>query len=181
MKNDVKITAISKIYAKALFDSANGAENLAMKGKIAEIIEVFNSSADLRIVMQNSSVALVKKLEILDEVFGANFDTKLVNLLKILVEKGRFNEIESVSAAYEELIASNSNIKKVVITSPIRLNFENKTNILFKLERKLGCEIQPQWIVDESVIAGLVFKFDDIVIDTSIKAKLENLCKKIMR
>ncbi len=181
MINDVKITAISKIYAKALFDSANRTESLALKGKLRDIIEIFNSSADLRIVMQNSSIALSKKLEILDEIFRDKFDAKLVNLLKLLVEKGRFNELESISAAYEEIIDSDSNIKKVVITSPIRLNFENKTNILFKLEHKLGCEIQPQWVVDESIIAGLVFKIDDRVIDTSIRAKLENLCKKIMR
>jgi len=181
MMNDVKITAISKIYAKALFDSANEKQSLAIKNQILEIIEIFNSSEDLRIVMNNSSISLAKKLEILDEVFSGKFDCKLVNLLKLLVEKNRFNELESINAAYEEMIDIESNIKKVVITSPIKLNFENKTNVLFKLEHKLGCEIQSKWVVDESIIAGLVFKFDDRVIDTSIRAKLENLSKKIMR
>ena len=71
--------------------------------------------------------------------------------------------------------------KKVEIVSAIKLNFEAKTNVLFKLEHKLNCEIVPDWQVDEDIIAGLIFKFDDFVIDTSVRNKVENLSKTISR
>ena len=53
----------------------------------------------------------------------------------------------------------------------------NKENSI--LEHKLNKEITPIWTVDKGLIAGLAFKIDDCVIDTSIRAKLENLSKNI--
>ena len=79
------------------------------------------------------------------------------------------------------MVENLSNIKTVEISSPIALNFENKSNVLFKLEHKLKCEIRPIWKIDESLIAGLRFKIDDCTIDTSVRAKLEDLSKKIVR
>ena len=61
------------------------------------------------------------------------------------------------------------------------MNFETKSNILFKLERKLQCEVIPHWSIDENIIAGLQFKFDDYVIDSSVRNKIENLSKNISR
>lgn len=113
--------------------------------------------------------------------FGGKIDTKLLNLLKILIEKNRFNEFESVKEAFSKLTEEVSNKKTVEIISPVKLNFENRTNVLFKLEHKLNKEITPIWTVDKSLIAGLAFKIDDCVIDTSIRAKLENLSKNINR
>ena len=78
-------------------------------------------------------------------------------------------------------VNKKSNKKNVEIISPIELNFETKSNVLFKLEHKLNCEVVPRWTVDEDIIAGLTFKFDDYVIDTSIRNKIENLSKNISR
>ena len=101
--------------------------------------------------------------------------------MKLLVEKNRFDEFESIVIAFNDYLDKKSNKKTVEIISPIKLNFETKSNILFKLEHKLNCEVVPHWTVDESIIAGLAFKFDDYVIDTSIRNKIENLCKNISR
>lgn len=174
--NKTMISTISKTYAKALLEIGNKNQ---LKQELEEIINVINSSSDLKIVMANSSISISKKLEILDSIFNSKISPKLLNFLKILVEKNRFNELEAIFEAYNEMLEDLSNTKTVEITSPIELNFENKSNVLFKLEHKLGCEIKPVWKIDNSLIAGLTFKIDDCVIDTSIRAKLENLSKNI--
>ena len=173
------ISTISKTYAKALLDT--GGDYKMLESQLNEISNVINSSKDLRVIMSNSSIAISKKIEIIDEIFGGKIDTKLLNLLKILIEKNRFNEFESVKEAVSKLTEEVSNKKTVEIISPVKLNFENRTNVLFKLEHKLNKEITPIWTVDKSLIAGLAFKIDDCVIDTSIRAKLENLSKNINR
>ena len=90
-------------------------------------------------------------------------------------------EFDSILTSYNDKIDRLANIKNVEIISAIDLNFETKTNILFKLEHKLNCEIVPHWHTDKNIIAGLTFKFDDYVIDTSIRNKIENLSKNISR
>lgn len=182
IKDSTKISAISKIYADALFNTAaeNGLFEL-YKNQLAQVLEVLEFSDDLRIVAANSSISLLKKIEIFKAVFGGKIDEKLLNFLIILLEKGRFGDLASIYRAYDEKIAQKSNLKVVEVFSPIKLNFENKSNVLFKLEHKLGCEVVPVWKIDESLIAGLAFKFDDTVIDTSIKAKLKDLVTNITR
>ena len=176
------VSTISKNYAKALMEISTESKSFNKLAKqLTQIVEVFEKSEDLKIVMTNSSISTTKKVEIIEIIFKNKVDKKLVNLLKILVEKNRFNELNSIRIAFNEMIEKHFNKKTVEVYSAIKLNFENKSNVLFKLEHKLGCEITPIWIVDKSLIAGLAFKIDDCVIDTSIRSKLENLSKSINR
>ena len=110
-------------------------------------------------------------------------------LLEIAAEHDSYehikNQLEEVAQVLHsskdlQIVMSNSSIsaaKKIDILN----DFETKTNILFKLEHKLNCEIVPHWHTDKNIIAGLTFKFDDYVIDTSIRNKIENLSKNISR
>lgn len=176
------ISAISKNYATALMDVASEDNSYdKFEIQLGEIYDVLCSSKDLQIVMTNSSISTEKKIQILSEIFGGKIEKKLINFLKILVEKNRFNEFAAIKKSFSDMVQKLSNKKTVEITSPIKLNFENKTNVLFKLEHKFNCEILPVWKVDKSLIAGLTFKYDDCVIDTSFRAKLENLSKNINR
>lgn len=179
---ECKVSTISKNYAKALFDvaSENGSFDY-FKTQLLEIQSVLESSSDLRIVMANSSISASKKVEILDSLFVGKVDVKILNFLKLLVEKNRFNEFDSIINSYIDIMDNMSNKKNVEIVSSIELNFETKSNILFKLERKLQCEVIPHWSIDENIIAGLQFKFDDNVIDSSVRNKIENLSKNISR
>ena len=176
---NTRTSIISKNYAKALFDTSDDYSRIL--NQLQEIEEVLNNSSDLQIVMANTSISISKKIEIVDEIFSKNLDTKVLNFIKILVEKQRFSELSAIRECYETIMSEVSNKKTVEITSPIALNFENRTNVLFKLEHKLNCEILPIWKVDEALIAGLTFKIGDCVIDTSVRSKLENLSKNIIR
>jgi len=176
------MSAISKNYATALMDVASENNSYEkFETQLGQIYDVLNSSNDLQIVMTNSSISTEKKIQILSEIFDGKIEKKLINFLKILVEKNRFNEFAAIKKSFSDMVQKLSNKKTVEITSPIKLNFENKTNVLFKLEHKFNCEILPVWKVDKSLIAGLTFKYDDCVIDTSLRAKLENLSKNINR
>lgn len=179
---ETKISTISKIYAKALVDTAvemNASDTF--KSQLNEIQEILKSSDELRMVMSNPSIPSAKKIQILENIFKDKYDRKILNLLNLLTEKNRFDEYEAVVAAFIDYTDKISNKKNVEIVSSIPLNFEMKSNILFKLEHKLQCEIIPHWSVDENIIAGLQFKFDDYIIDTSIRNKIENLSKNITR
>jgi len=178
MKN---ISTISKHYATALLEASKEAGiTTEIDNQLKEINEVMNNSEDFKVVMANSAISTAKKIEIIDDIFGNKIDKKLLNFLKILIEKNRFGEFDAIKENFEDEISKLSNKKKVEITSPVALNFENKTNVLFKLEHKLNCEVIPCWKVDKSLIAGLKFKIDDCVIDTSIRSKIENLSKEII-
>lgn len=182
IKNDNKISSIAKTYAQALLESASETNECEkFQNELKLIQDTLAASQDLIVVMGNSSISTLKKNEILNEIFSGKIDNKVLNFLKLLTQKNRFEELTAIINAYNDILQKKSNKKNVEIISAINLNFEAKSNILFKLEKKLQSEIIPQWTVNEDIIAGLVFKFDDYVIDTSISAKIKNLSKNITR
>lgn len=120
MKN---ISTISKHYAMALLDAAKESGiTTEIDNQLKEITEVINKSSDFRIVMANSAISTAKKIEIIDDIFGDKIDKKLLNFLKILIEKNRFSEFDAIKENFEDEISKLSNKKKVEITSPIALN-----------------------------------------------------------
>ena len=101
-----------------------------------------------------------------------------MNLLKLLTEKNRISELKGIYEALSGFKNKKTNKKNVEIVSAIELNNETKQRIIEKLNKKLNCDIMPLWQIDKSIIAGLVFKYDDYVIDTSVLAKLKQLSKQ---
>lgn len=177
---DKRISSVSKNYAKAFFDIAKTAEaNAQIKIQLKDVLDIINSSNDLRIVMENSSISSSKKKEIIENVFGERFDKRLVNLLKILVDKKRFNKYSEICNAYFDMLDEFENKKNVEVVSSYDLDEETKQKILLKLQAKLNCDVEVEWQKDENIIAGLVFKFDDCIVDTSVAAKLKSLSKNI--
>lgn len=179
MSNKI-LSEISKNYAKALIEISIEHDLVQVfSNELEQVVSILNSSDDLKVVISNSSISVEKKIDIIDEIFKNKIDSNLLKFLKILIQKNRFNEINSIYEAFIDMKNSLDNTKTVEIISAKELDFENKTMILLKLEKKLNCEIKPLWTINSEIIAGLVFKFDDYVIDTSLNAKLEDLSKKI--
>ncbi|MBR1424498.1 ATP synthase F1 subunit delta [bacterium] len=180
MKKDKQISIISKNYANALYSAAE-TDCGKILTQLEEVIDVLDTSPDLKIVLENSSISTSKKIEITSDIFSGKIDEKLLNFLKVLVEKNRFSEIYSISDAYTQILDKQANNKKVQIISSIELNEKTKNKIIDKLKKKLNCNIIPNWHIDKDIIAGLEFKFDDYVIATSVRSKLKVLSKNISR
>ena len=172
------ISTISKNYANALIDTVSDSVE-TVRNQFKEITETIKNSPDLNIVMNNDSISVEKKLEIIESAFKGKIDERLLNFLKILIENKRFGEINSIFYAYEQVLDNSSNRKNVEIISSIELNDELKNKIINKLQEKLNCEIIPDWRVDDEIIAGLEFRFDDYIIDTSVRTKLKKIGENI--
>lgn len=174
------ISTISKNYANALIDSSVDSIDL-IKVQLEEVVDVIKKSDDLKVVMDNYSISTVQKFDIIESIFESKIDKRIINLLKILIEKNRFSEIFAINEAFKQVLDKRSNKKNVEIISSIELSGDIKNRILEKLKNKLNSDITAAWQVDESIIAGLKFKFDDYVIDSSVRTKLKKLSSNILR
>lgn len=176
-----QITLSSKIYADTLIRL--GQDGAVSFDEILENLEniqkICASSKELVTVLQNPTISIDTKNSIIDEVFSQNIDKKIKDFLKIIIEKKRFNEFNSIVSSYKAELDKINNIKHVEIISAINLDENNKQTILAKIENKIQKQVIANWTVDNSIIGGLVIKFDDNIIDSSLKQKLEKLSKII--
>jgi len=176
------ISSVSKIYAKALYDvvKTENTEVSVMK-QLDDICQIFENSNDLKILANNTSIAKETKNDVFDDLFKEKINKSLLNFIKVLNDKNRLSELMSINEAYKTLLDTELNKKTVEIISATEVDTKVKSKIIKSLEKKLNAEIIPVWNIDKTLIAGLVYKFDDYIIDTSLRAKLENLSKNILR
>lgn len=174
-----QITLSSKIYADTLIRL--GQDGSVSFDEILEnlenIQEICTSSNELVSVLQNPTISIDTKNSIIDEVFSQNINNNIKNFLKIIIEKKRFNEFNSIVSSFKAELDKINNIKHVEIISAINLDDNTKQVILTKIENKIQKQVIANWTVDNSIIGGLVIKFDDNIIDSSLKQKLEKLSK----
>lgn len=171
----VQISTSAITYAHSLIEADENFDKIL--SDFQTVNDVIISSKDFELTMNNPSVSLEVKYEILDEVFQKELSKTMMNFIKILIDKNRFNEFGQIMQAYLDEINEIRNIKLVEIVSAIELSKEQKEKITKKLETKLDKTIKPKWQTDKNIIGGLVIKIDDNVIDSSIKNKLDKLSK----
>lgn len=183
MSNDKNIL-IAERYAQSLIDLGknNDLSYVAIATDLAAIQLILNRSKDLYDALTNPLVNVKDKENIIDSVFVKDVDKLIINFLKLLVERNRFNLIYDVIAKFNLLLDDVNNVARVEVVSAVSLNENEKNIILEKLSQKISDkQISVKYSVDESIIAGLVFKLGDDVLDTSVSHRLEELQKSIIK
>ena len=173
---NTKNTLIAERYVDALISLADKGE--LTYSKIADqlnlIKDILNQSADLSEVLVNPIISVENKKEILEKVFLNEIDTKILNFLKILIDKNRFFAFGDIFEVFNKSIDKLNNIKRVQVVSAVVMTEDLKSKLKSKLETKLQANVMIESQIDAGIIAGLVIKIEDNIIDMSLKHKLED-------
>ncbi len=180
--NSIQISLTAKNYADALIQA--GKDNILSYDDILKNIEsvkeICDSSKELTDVLINPALSDETKYSIIDEVFKKDISVKIIDFLKVLIEKKRFAEFNGIVEAYKNELDKINNIQRVSVTSAVLLNDDMKQRIIEKLQNRLQKNVTADWLIDTEIIGGLVVKINDDVIDSSLKNKLENLSKNLI-
>lgn len=170
-----QITTSAITYANSLAEADKNYDEIL--SDLNTVYEVIKSSKDFVLTMENPTISIDTKYEIIDEIFKKELNEKVLNFIKILVEKNRFNEFEQIIQAYSNEIDEINNVKKVEIVSAVELSELQKQKIIERLQTRLQKDVKVNWTTNTEIIGGLVIKIDDNIIDTSLKNKLNKLSK----
>ena len=168
------MTYTANNYAQALFETGAG-----FSADLKTVLDVITDNINFVNIISNPAIDRKLKYSIIDEIFNGKIASEVVQFLKILVEKERFNEFVGIYDCYIMKVDEANGIQEVEIVSAIALTDEKKSEITKELGEKLGKKIVPEWVQDENIIAGLIFKIGDDVIDASLKKSLDNISKNI--
>ena len=173
------ISQTAKTYAKGLIqaEQSEAVSYDAILAELEKVNEIINNSNELNSVLNSPAVATEQKILIIQDIFDKKVNEVAINLLKLLAEKNRFNEFTQIIEAFKAEIDTIKGIQRIHVISAIELTEEYKNKIIEKIGAKLNKTIIADWEIDTNIIAGLVIKIDDNIIDTSIKNKLESLSK----
>lgn len=174
---------IATRYAKSLFElnEQNKLDNSVVWQNLENIKIILESSKELYEALVNPIISAGDKEAVINSIFEKDTDETMRNFLKLLVRKNRFNLIFDVVKIYNSLLDKLNNISKVEVVSAIELNDEYKNQIKEKLAQVLNKEIIVSYDVNNSILAGLVYKMGDDVFDTSLAGKIDRFKNAIIK
>jgi len=96
-------------------------------------------------------------------------------LLRLLTENGRLDFLPEIAVRFKELVAEAGNIAEVEIVSATALDERQQQRLAAALRTRLNREVRLHCAVDPALIGGAVVRSGDMLIDGSLRGKLERL------
>lgn len=119
------------------------------------------------------------KFEILSRMLAGKYaGTALENFLKLLVVNKRIHMLKEISLRAGEIADEMSGLKKAKVSSRFVLSEVEMAAIKEALSSVTGKKIVVENEIREELIGGLQIKIDDLLIDGSVKGRLEGLRRK---
>lgn len=169
-----ELTTVARPYAKAAFDFAventdiaNWQEMLAFAGEVAV-------NDTIRSVL-SSALAAEKLAEVFVGVCGEQLNTHGQNLIRVLAENNRLSVLPDISKQFNVFKADYDKEIDVDVTSAIELSSEQLDKMSAALEKRLARKVKLICNVDPALVAGVIIKAGDTVIDGSVNSKLNRL------
>lgn len=173
---------VSERYAQALLELVS--DNLSKEDILKELLDItesVKSSGDLNKVMTSPVISNDEKKNVISKLFENTTNKVILNFLKLLVDKNRFSMLESITKEYKNEINRLNNLLSINVTSAIDLTEDEKSAIKDKLSNILNKNIELEWATNPDIIAGLIFEVGDNIIDNSLRHKLQDLSRNIMK
>lgn len=181
---DKNCELVAKRWALALMELAQEDENISKEDildDLLEISETLESSEELSNVINNPSISTEEKQVVLCKLFQNSIMPIVYNFIFVLNLRKRVDIVAEIAVEFAKELERIKNIARVNVTSAIELNDDRKEDIKTKIAQKLNKEVIVDWGIDNDIIAGLIFKIDELVIDNSVKHKLDDLSREIIK
>ena len=170
---------IARVYGDALFGVAKE------EGKLDEIREQLGQFADavaedreLQVFFFSPYFSSQEKRDGIAKAVSGG-EPELVNFLELLAEKHRMPAIFRIRRRYDELWAEENKRLEVRVTAAVPLDDSVVKRVGDEIERKTNRKVDLSSEVDPDIIGGLVLRVGNMVLDASLKAKLERLRKEV--
>ena len=181
---------VARPYAQAVFDVAQENDALAELSESLAAAQALMEDGQVAAFMATPTLSDDERLTFLQGLFGQAVGESSVfaggsqhgtNFLKLLLENGRVGVLPEIAEHFEALKAKIENSVDAVVTSAAPLSDARMKEITASLKARLGREVKLTSEIDENLIGGAVIRAGDVVIDGSLRARLEGLAHALVK
>jgi F-type H+-transporting ATPase subunit delta len=172
---------IAQVYARALFEVATERDEIDLvREQLGQFADALSESRDLQMFFFSPYFSTEEKEDALTKaVTGA--DEAIVNFLSLLLENHRMPVIFRVRREYDRLWEEANKLLPVEITSAVELDPSVAQRVGDEIGRQTGRTVELTSTVDPEVLGGIVVRVGNSIIDASIRTRLENLRKQVVK
>jgi F-type H+-transporting ATPase subunit delta len=172
---------VAQRYAKAVMEIAKEQKDLD------RVIEDFRTlrgaikgSHELRSFLISPVIDERTKEKILRSIFEGKISDTTARFVSLMTAKGRAAELPAIIDAFQTLLDRERNIVPATITTAVEMTAEQKGRLEEQIAQLSGRNVRAEYRVDPALIGGFSARFEDTMIDASVRHQLERMRESLL-
>jgi F-type H+-transporting ATPase subunit delta len=170
---------VARPYAKAAFEYARDAHAFADWSAGLKTAAQIVADPHVAAFTKDPKWSTADLVDSITDVAGTKLNPGMQNFVKVLAENHRLLLLPEIAAHFEAFRSEVENSADVEVISAVALNASQSDKLKAALSKRLKRNVRMQNSVDPSLLGGAVVRAGDLVIDGSLKGRLQRLATEL--
>ncbi len=170
-----ELTTIARPYAEAVFARAQELGQVDVWSQSLETLAAIVADPQLAGQIGNPNVPRARVRDLIIGIGGDALPAELANLVRLLSENARLAVLPEIAALFEERRIAGQGVRQVLVRSAFPVDADQEQTLARALARRLGAQVELTVEQDPDLIGGVEIRAGDLVIDDSVRGKLQQL------
>jgi F-type H+-transporting ATPase subunit delta len=172
---------IAEVYARALFEAAKDDDVLdRVHDELGQFAEALDENRNLQIFLFSPYFSSEEKKQGVRRIV-TDADERLLNFLELLAERHRMPALFRIRRVFDGLWADENKLLPVTVTSATELDQGLVDDIGKRIQEQTGRKVDLSSHVDPDVLGGLRVRVGNLVLDATVRNRLEQLRKQVAK
>jgi F-type H+-transporting ATPase subunit delta len=176
-----ELITVARPYARAAFELAREEDRFKPWSEMLAYMAAVARDPTLHALLDSPRLTTDQAAELFLAVCGEHIDEQGANLVRLMAENRRLTALPEVAELFEQYRARAEGKVEVEVTSAQKLDPRHRDAFIGALKHRLGREVDLTTRTDPSLLGGAVIRAGDLVIDGSIRGRLNRLAVTLSR
>lgn len=169
-----EIATVARPYAEALFRVAQSGDMAAWSEVVSELTQL-GANTDVQDFASNPNVTHAQLADTIAALVKSPLTAEAKNFIAMLIENRRMTLLPEIGAQFMVLKNAQEGAADAHIQSAFEMSQAQVAELMTSLEKKFGRKLNPSVVVDPALIGGVRVVVGDEVLDTSVRARLQQM------
>ncbi|MET0512939.1 MAG: ATP synthase F1 subunit delta [Thermoleophilaceae bacterium] len=172
---------IAEVYSRALFEAAKDSDALdRVHDELGEFADALDADRNLQVFLFSPYFSSAEKRDGIRKIVS-DADERVVNFLELLAERHRMPALFRIRRSFDSMWAEENKLLPVTVTSAVELDEGLVKDIGKRIEEQTGRQVELSSSVDPDVLGGLRLQVGNMVLDATVRNRLEQLRKQVAK
>ena len=174
-----ELSSIARPYAQAVFELAKDSGQYGPGSEVLKFLAMVAADKGMVELFSNPRVSRLQAADIVIDLFGEAVGDEPKHLVRLLAQNRRLLALSAIAEQYEILRAEAERTIKAELETALPISDGEQHRIAAALKSRLGREVELAVTTNRELVGGAVIRAGDLVIDGSIRARLERLAAAV--
>jgi F-type H+-transporting ATPase subunit delta len=174
-----EIKTVARPYAEAIFERAKETGQLDLWSSALALLGAAVNDPQVAPQIANPNVPRQRVRDLLIAIGGDSLPSEAINLLRLLADNGRLAAIPEIAELFEARREADQGVRKILVRSAFPLDDAQRREVAEAMSRRFHAQVELTVEEDPELIGGIQVRAGDLVIDDSVRGRLQQLAQAL--